>query len=213
LNSAREIGCGIDRNVAEACRNLETVLQREPILPEGLVTRNDNQRRLLTLGPDRWTLEHYDFYLQQTPKTDTLRKIVQKITPYPFATQARRDQDPETNPGANTVNLNDPRPVVGDEENNDIFNPVSRGQAWFARLIACFLGGASLLVPMILMTFKTQTNTRLIIVSCFVLIFGFMVSAFTEASNQEALGAVAAYTAIMVVYVGSASPRNGTSSG
>jgi hypothetical protein len=208
-----EIGSVVDRKVAEACRSLETVLQREKNLPKGLVTRNDNHDRLTTLGPDKWALEHYDHYLQQPPKLDTLRKTVQNITPYPFLTSAAREKDSEANPGANMVNSNDPPPVVQAEGNNDIFNPVSPAQERFARFIACFLGGASLLVPMILMTFKTQNNTRLIIVSCFVLFFGFMVSVFTEASNQEALGAVAAYAAVMVVYVGSASPSNGTSSG
>jgi uncharacterized RDD family membrane protein YckC len=74
-----------------------------------------------------------------------------------------------------------------------------------ARIIIAITGGLFLLVPMILMTFITSPHYRLIIVSVAVLWFSISLGIVSHATNQELLGATAAYTAVLVVYVGAAS--------
>lgn len=76
----------------------------------------------------------------------------------------------------------------------------------FQRSIIAMTGGASLLVPMIIMTFATSRTARLIIVSAAVLLFSVFAAVATAASRENLLGATAAYAAVMVVYVGTALP-------
>ena len=78
-----------------------------------------------------------------------------------------------------------------------------------ARQIVAFLGGLCLVIPLIMMTFLTSVGARLAIVCCCVLLFSFFIGIATKASNQEVLGATAAYTAVLVVFVGtSSSPQS-----
>jgi hypothetical protein len=58
---------------------------------------------------------------------------------------------------------------------------------------------------MIVMTFVHESRWRLVIVSIAVVWFAISVALASQASNQELLGATAAYTAVLVVYVGSTS--------
>ncbi|KIV99207.1 uncharacterized protein PV09_09071 [Verruconis gallopava] len=74
-----------------------------------------------------------------------------------------------------------------------------------ARLIVSIFAGASLLVPMILMIFSKSSNANLIICSVFVLAFGAIISFGTKSSNQEIVGATAAYAAVLVVFIGASS--------
>lgn len=71
------------------------------------------------------------------------------------------------------------------------------------RLLVGIAGGASLLVPMILMTFEETRTARLIIVSVATLLFA-AAMALTTTSKDNVIAATAAYAAIMVVYIGSA---------
>jgi hypothetical protein len=73
-----------------------------------------------------------------------------------------------------------------------------------ARIIIAITGGVFLLVPMILMTFITSPHYRLIIVSVATLRFSISLGIVSHATNQELLGATAANTAVLVVYVGAA---------
>jgi len=75
-----------------------------------------------------------------------------------------------------------------------------------ARFVVAMLGGASLIVPMVLMTFLTTRNQHLIITSVFTVAFALGVSFMSRASNQEILAATAAYAAVLVVFVGTSSP-------
>lgn len=90
---------------------------------------------------------------------------------------------------------------------------VMRNSEWtvvdkFGRVIVAFVGGASLLVPMILMSipFKNEPKARVVTVSIAVTVFGIVLAISTKASYQEVVGATAAYTTVLVVYIGSASP-------
>lgn len=78
----------------------------------------------------------------------------------------------------------------------------------FGRIIVAFLGGAALLVPMILMSipFKNKPKARVVTVSIAVMVFGVVLAISTKASYQEVIAATAAYTAVLAVYIGSASP-------
>jgi hypothetical protein len=73
-----------------------------------------------------------------------------------------------------------------------------------ARFLVALMGGAFLLVPIIVMSFTNSQNWRLVISSIAVITFAVFLSFLSEASNQEVLGGAAAYTAVMVVFVGSA---------
>ena len=75
----------------------------------------------------------------------------------------------------------------------------------FQQVVLALAAGVSLLGPMILMTFKTSRNARLIIVSVATVLFG---GCFALASNskENILAGTAAYAAVMVVYIGSVSP-------
>lgn len=74
-----------------------------------------------------------------------------------------------------------------------------------ARVLVALVGGASLVVPLIMMTYLTSQTARLIIVSAFVFVFSILVGVATKGTNQEVLGATAAYAAVLVVFVGTSS--------
>ena len=61
------------------------------------------------------------------------------------------------------------------------------------------------MVPLIMMTFLTTVKARLAIVCCFVFFFAMTVGLITNVSGQDALAATAAYTAVLVVFVGTSS--------
>lgn len=69
-----------------------------------------------------------------------------------------------------------------------------------------FFGGAFLLTPMIIMTFRTSRTARLVTVCVATLLFAMFMGCGTSARKQDILGATAAYAAVMVVYVGTALP-------
>ena len=73
------------------------------------------------------------------------------------------------------------------------------------RLLFSVTGGAALLVPMIIMTFYTSQHARLIVVALAVILFSIFMAA-TNAPRDSIVAATAAYAAVMVVYIGSASP-------
>jgi VIT1/CCC1 family predicted Fe2+/Mn2+ transporter len=64
------------------------------------------------------------------------------------------------------------------------------------------LGGLFLVVPMLIMTLHQSRNTSLITVCISTLIFTIVVSVFSKAKEHEVIGIVAAYAAVLVVFVG-----------
>ncbi|TKA81839.1 hypothetical protein B0A49_01069 [Cryomyces minteri] len=81
---------------------------------------------------------------------------------------------------------------------------------YLARFFVSIFGGASLLVPMIIMVFSDSRNTNLIITSAFVLFFSIVLSVGSKASNQEILAATAGYAAVLVVFIGTSGTGTGT---
>ncbi|KAK3645746.1 hypothetical protein LTR56_008933 [Elasticomyces elasticus] len=76
------------------------------------------------------------------------------------------------------------------------------------RFMVAFFGGASLLVPMIVMTFRTSRTARLVTVCVATLLFAYAIALLKPVNKQDILGATAAYAAVMVVYVGTALPSS-----
>jgi VIT1/CCC1 family predicted Fe2+/Mn2+ transporter len=72
-----------------------------------------------------------------------------------------------------------------------------------ARFIVAFMGGASLVVPVLVMSLPTANRTKsLITVSVTVTIFASLMSLGIRATNSETLVATATYAAVLVVFVG-----------
>jgi hypothetical protein len=192
---------------AEAWRDLEAALQRDKIKQDE--TYPQNEILVNEISPDIFALESHEYHLKQSQKLDVLRKWVDKVLPRSFEKVARRAAGDSEHAAASPIDKIDDDIARGNVD-KDSPEEVGKTTDKIARFFAALLGGISLLSPMYVMTFSQSTNHRLIIVSIAVLVFSFILSVCTTASNQEALGAVAAHTAVMVVYVGSAS-TNGTS--
>lgn len=86
---------------------------------------------------------------------------------------------------------------------------VSRLVNRLAWIIVAITGGVFLLVPMIIMTFATNAHMRLVVLSVAVLWFAVSVALVSKATNQELIAATAAYSAVLVVYVGTTSGASG----
>lgn len=65
-----------------------------------------------------------------------------------------------------------------------------------------FVGGAALVVPMLIMLLHASRNTSLITTSVSVLLFATFLAFGVSASPQETLVATATYAAVLVVFVG-----------
>lgn len=71
------------------------------------------------------------------------------------------------------------------------------------RFVIAFAGGATLVVPMLIMSLPSKTQTKsLTTVSVAVTLFTSMMSVGIRASNSETLVATATYAAVLVVFVG-----------
>ncbi|MCJ1251295.1 hypothetical protein MMC30_008527, partial [Trapelia coarctata] len=191
----------------EALRDLESTLQREPIWPKGVFPIRDNAISATNADPpQKYTPESYLYNLTGSPQLDTIRKVLQKMAPKSFGKRAHHNYNQPIRKkknrfcflGTENGDVED-HPVVLDDSHARFSEPPSATIDGLARTISAIFGGTSLLVPMILMTHFTSPNARLIIVAVAVIIFGLLTSLFTKATNQEILGASAAYTAVMVV--------------
>ena len=79
-----------------------------------------------------------------------------------------------------------------------------------------FLGGAALLVPMIIMVFNSSLAKSLIVTSVAVFLFAVFLALGIYSSNMDTLVATATYAAVLVVFVGtslSSSSTGGSGSG
>ncbi len=73
------------------------------------------------------------------------------------------------------------------------------------RLIMALIAGAALIVPLIVLSFQTSQESRLLVVVVFVSIFCFLLSLLSKASNYETMPASAAYAAVLTVFVSNGS--------
>lgn len=82
----------------------------------------------------------------------------------------------------------------------------------FLRFAVSFLGGAFVVIPMLIMSFDGSEAKSLIVVSSAVTIFGLVVSLGIRVSSIETLVATATYAAVLVVFVGSTTGNGNGSS-
>ena len=68
--------------------------------------------------------------------------------------------------------------------------------------VGTFIGAPFLLVPMIILQFRTTTAWKLSTVSIAVVLFSVFLGVCSDQNNGDHLVAVAAYAAVMVVFVG-----------
>jgi VIT1/CCC1 family predicted Fe2+/Mn2+ transporter len=72
-----------------------------------------------------------------------------------------------------------------------------------ARFLVAFLGGAMLIVPMMIMRLPRVTVLKsLVTASISVVVFAGALSVFFKASNTDTMVATATYAAVLVVFVG-----------
>ncbi|TEY29168.1 hypothetical protein BOTCAL_0965g00040 [Botryotinia calthae] len=69
-------------------------------------------------------------------------------------------------------------------------------------LIAC-IAGAFLIFPLFILSFQEDLNNRLLTISLCIIVFAFLLSLISQASNQTVLEASAAYAAVLSVFVSS----------
>ena len=73
-----------------------------------------------------------------------------------------------------------------------------------ARIIFGLVEGLILLVPLVVLTFIQSNHYRLLATTLFTSAFVVFMLIFSKASNQELIAAAAGYTAVLVVFAGSA---------
>jgi uncharacterized membrane protein len=73
------------------------------------------------------------------------------------------------------------------------------------RIIVGLVGAVFVLVPMIILQFKDTNAWRLCTVTLAVVLFSALLGALSHASEADHLAAVAAYAAVMVVFLGTTS--------
>jgi hypothetical protein len=90
-------------------------------------------------------------------------------------------------------------------------NEMARKQAFISRVAMALFGGIALIVPTVIMAKIEGINISLITTSVAVLLFG-MALAFgaTDSTGKDVLAATAAYTAVLVVFVGTSLAASGT---
>jgi hypothetical protein len=80
--------------------------------------------------------------------------------------------------------------------------PISRGIDMTARVIVSLVAGIFLLAPMFALSYMNNKIWRLVTTSLFTLVFSVALSVMSSAKNQEIMAATAAYTAVLVVFLG-----------
>lgn len=70
------------------------------------------------------------------------------------------------------------------------------------RLLAAIVAGGSLIVPMLIMSIHSSVRKSLIVSSCLVLAFALGAARKSAMKPEDVLEATAAYTAVLVVFVG-----------
>ena len=73
------------------------------------------------------------------------------------------------------------------------------------RFVVALLAGAFLVIPLILLSNQSSSQTHLITVSTCIVIFSLLVSLASKASNEQIMGASAGYAAVLVVFLSNSS--------
>lgn len=189
-------------------------------VPEATETAENNE----------YCVEHHVYGLRSGLALDLVRRLLHKVIPgfikYPYfiyvqmrkreiKEKQKNGEDTEKNSqeflddGSGFNDISDKHKESSDQKDRRKYAD-SKVIDVISRFLVAFVGGGALLAPMLIMTYHTSQSARLITVCVAVLVFGFLFAIGTRATNQEVLAASAAYAAVMVVYIGSASTGNGS---
>lgn len=81
-----------------------------------------------------------------------------------------------------------------------------------SRLAMALFGGMALIIPTVIMAKFEGVNVSLITTSVSVIIFGFILAyGATDSTGKDVLAATAAYTAVLVVFIGTSLSGTGSS--
>jgi len=87
-------------------------------------------------------------------------------------------------------------------------------KAFISRFKMAIFGGFALLAPMLIMTLHATKLTALLTTAIFVLVVaGILAASMRAAENKDVITATVAYTAVLVVFVGTANPGGNLSDG
>jgi hypothetical protein len=91
---------------------------------------------------------------------------------------------------------------------NPLAAPSSRGHQntitiadIMARFLFACVAGSMLILPLSILSYQSKLSTRLLTISLFIVVFAFMLSLVSPASNQTVMGTAAAYAAVLSVFV------------
>ena len=80
---------------------------------------------------------------------------------------------------------------------------MAKKSAFTSRLMMALFGGIALIVPTVIMAKNESINTSLITTSVATVLFAFILAfGATDSTGKDVLPATAAYTAVLVVFVG-----------
>lgn len=82
---------------------------------------------------------------------------------------------------------------------------------FLTRFLVALIASTFLIVPLIILSLQSTDKAHLITVSVFIIVFAFLVSILSKASNSETMAAAAAYAAVLVVFVSNSSGTYSTS--
>ena len=85
---------------------------------------------------------------------------------------------------------------------------VSEAVDRIAQFLLALIDGASLIVPMLIMSIHSLNKKSLITVSVATFVFSFVLSMALKLQNNDVLAATAAYAAVLVVFVGTSTCRD-----
>ena len=92
--------------------------------------------------------------------------------------------------------------LIGTFDQRTRINKRRSFKALTARFTMAMLGGLLLVGPMLLMVYHKDLTTSTATTSVAVIIFAVIMSLYTDATPEVVVGAVAAYAAVLVVFVG-----------
>ena len=73
------------------------------------------------------------------------------------------------------------------------------------RFVIAIVTGASLVIPLVVLSYQDSQESRLLIVISFICFCCFLLSLLSKASNYEAMAASAAYAAVLTVLLSNSS--------
>lgn len=202
--------------------DLETIVKREALLPKLHWKRRYMIQSAVPESDDKavesYCIENHLYNLRPGLSLDVIRRLLHRVLPnsVKYADEfGLRDQMTQRNQ-ADSQLAELERGIWSDhqerkEQRNRRRYADSKVVDSLSRYIVAFLGGAALLIPMLVMTFRTSQTDKLITVCISVVVFGLLFAMGTKGSNQEVLGASAAYSAVMVVYIGYATQGSNAS--